>query len=84
VAQVRVSDCLDACERSNVVVVTPSTRGRAAGARPAWLGDVLDEDTAEAIVEWVAAGGPGVSDPPVVAELSLFAPSRRVRAGVQA
>ncbi len=82
VAQVRVSSCLDTCERSNVVVVTPSDAGRAAGARPAWLGDVLAEDATEEIVEWVRAGGPGVSDPPLAVDLRLFSPSRRVRAVV--
>lgn len=30
----RLSDCLDACERSNVMVVTPSPAGRRAGAGP--------------------------------------------------
>jgi len=33
-ARMRVSDCLDACERSNVIVVTPSAAGRRAGGRP--------------------------------------------------
>jgi (2Fe-2S) ferredoxin len=41
VAPVRVSACLDVCDQANVIVVHPSA-GRAAGARPVWLGLVND------------------------------------------
>ena len=58
-ARVRVTDCLDACERSNVVVVQPSPSGRASGGTPTWLGGVLDETSIQAIAAWAAAGGPG-------------------------
>lgn len=77
--QLRVSDCLDACEHSNVMIVTPSPAGRKAGARPVWLGEVLDEDTTAAVAEWVADGGPGVVDSPVTLDVHEFRPSRRVR-----
>lgn len=77
--RVRTSDCLDACTESNVVVVGPSVQGRAAGARPIWLSGVLDPCTAEEVVEWVRAGGPGVSDPPGLLGLAVFTPSRRAR-----
>ncbi len=78
--QVRTSECLDACERSNVVVVGPSPAGRRAGARPAWLCGVLHPDTVTDIVDWVRAGGPGVTDPPAMLDISEFTPSRRSRA----
>jgi (2Fe-2S) ferredoxin len=78
-ATVRVSDCLDVCERSNVIVLSPSPEGRAAGARPVWLGQVHDQDAVAEITDWVAAGGPGVAEPPPVLELYEFKPSRRVR-----
>ncbi|MDP9397786.1 MAG: (2Fe-2S) ferredoxin domain-containing protein [Actinomycetota bacterium] len=58
-ARVRVTDCLDACDRSNVVVVQPSPAGRALGGAPVWLGGVLDESAIRAIAAWAAAGGPG-------------------------
>lgn len=57
--KVVVSQCLLACERSNVVVVTPAAQARAAGARPVWLSSVLTDDAASAVVDWVIAGGPG-------------------------
>ncbi|GGV53395.1 hypothetical protein GCM10010293_66570 [Streptomyces griseoflavus] len=33
-ATVRVTDCLGACERADVVVVQPSAEGRGSGGRP--------------------------------------------------
>jgi (2Fe-2S) ferredoxin len=81
-ARVRVTDCLDACERSNVMVVSPSAAGRRAGARPVWLGQVLDDDATDDVIDWVTAGGPGVSEPPSVLDLYAFSPSKRVRRAV--
>ncbi|MGD9530772.1 hypothetical protein [Pseudonocardia sp.] len=77
--RVRVTDCLDACEHSNVVVVSPSSDGRRAGARPVWLSGVLREDDTEAVGAWVRAGGPGVVAPPGMLDLLTFTPSRRQR-----
>ncbi|CAL9371376.1 (2Fe-2S) ferredoxin domain-containing protein [Streptomyces pilosus] len=79
-ATVRVTDCLDACERANVVVVQPSAEGRGNGGRPVWLGLVNDPDTTADIVTWVEEGGPGLTDPPGILDLCVFHPSRRVRA----
>ncbi len=59
VANLRTTDCLGACERSNVVVVSPSRSGRKAGGRPVWLGTVLDPVTVDDISAWLRAGGPG-------------------------
>ncbi|MEV6840242.1 (2Fe-2S) ferredoxin domain-containing protein [Streptomyces sp. NPDC051133] len=81
-AQLRVTDCLDACEHANVVVVQPSAAGRAAGGRPVWLGLVNDPDATEDIAAWAEAGGPGLVDPPGVLDLYAFSPSRRVRRAV--
>jgi hypothetical protein len=74
---VRVSDCLDSCEHSNVVVVGPSAAGRRAGARPTWLLGVLDRKTTADIVTWVRGGGPGIAEPPAVLDLLVFTPARR-------
>jgi hypothetical protein len=54
-----VSQCLLACERSNVVVVAPARAERARGARPVWLSGVLTPAQTDAVVGWVQAGGPG-------------------------
>ncbi|MEV3855577.1 (2Fe-2S) ferredoxin domain-containing protein [Streptomyces sp. NPDC050095] len=78
-APVRISECLDVCDQANVVVVQPSAAGRAAGARPVWLGLVNDADATEDVLAWVRAGGPGVAPRPDILDLYVFAPPRRVR-----
>ncbi|QCX82699.1 hypothetical protein C9F11_45715 (plasmid) [Streptomyces sp. YIM 121038] len=79
VAMVRRTDCLDACERANVIVIQPSAEGRQAGGRPVWLGQVTDPDAAADITTWVKNGGPGLADPPDILDLYTFQPSRRVQ-----
>ncbi|MFD4130161.1 (2Fe-2S) ferredoxin domain-containing protein [Streptomyces globisporus] len=80
IATIRRTDCLDACERANVIVIQPSAEGRKAGGRPVWLGQVNDPGAAADITAWVRAGGPGMAEPPGVLDLYAFQPSRRVRA----
>jgi (2Fe-2S) ferredoxin len=80
-ASVRISDCLDVCERANVIVVQPSAAGRAAGARPVWLGYVNDPAATEDIAAWIRAGGPGIAVRPDVLDLYAFTPPRRARSG---
>ncbi|CAM5654757.1 hypothetical protein [Streptomyces hirsutus] len=74
---VRVSACLDVCEQANVIVVQPSAAGRAAGARPVWLGLVNDPDATEDIAAWARAGGPGVAPIPDILDLYAITPPRR-------
>lgn len=59
-----VVDCLDACERGDVVVVRPSTAGRAAGGAPAWFQKLADAEAMATVGEWLDAGGPGVAPQP--------------------
>ena len=80
VGRVRISDCLDVCEQSNVIVVSPAPAGRANGARPVWLGLIHDTDAVTDIADWIQAGGPGLAEPPAILDLYRFAPSRRIRA----
>lgn len=79
VAMVRRTDCLDACERANVIVIQPSAEGRKAGGRPVWLGQVNDSDAAADITTWVENGGPGLAEAPGILDLYAFTPSRRLR-----
>ena len=79
VAMVRRTDCLDACERANVIVIQPSPEGRRAGGRPVWLGQVNDPEAAADITTWVKNGGPGLAEAPDILDLYTFSPSRRVR-----
>jgi (2Fe-2S) ferredoxin len=72
--RVQVSDCLDACDRSNVLVVRPSAAGRRRGARPVWLGAVLRGEQVDAVTAWVRDGGPGVTDLPKPLRHLVFHP----------
>lgn len=76
IANVRVSDCLGPCERSNVVVVSPSQRGHRAGGRPTWLGYVLDASAEAQISAWLRDGGPGLAPTPEVLASAAFDPRR--------
>lgn len=64
VADLQLSECLDECERGDVVVARPSPEGRRLAGRPVWFerlaGDALTHDLAD----WLAGGGPGVLPPP--------------------
>jgi (2Fe-2S) ferredoxin len=61
VSNFRITDCLGPCERSNVLVVSPSKSGQRMGGRPTWLGFVLDEAAASDIAQWLCDGGPGLA-----------------------
>ncbi|HEU0101435.1 MAG TPA: (2Fe-2S) ferredoxin domain-containing protein [Mycobacteriales bacterium] len=61
--RVRVVDCLDECDRSNVVVLRGAS-GRAA-ERDAWLGGVLGSRATEALAGWLADGAEGPLPAPV-------------------
>jgi (2Fe-2S) ferredoxin len=76
---IRLTDCLGVCERSNVLVIQPSRIGRAAGGRPVWLGLVHDTEVIDDITTWITDGGPGLTDPPPILDLYQFTPSRRIR-----
>ena len=64
IADLRVTDCLGPCERSNVVVVSPSRGGHRRGGRSTWLGYVFDDTAGSAIASWLQGGGPGLADFP--------------------
>ncbi|MDL2076051.1 (2Fe-2S) ferredoxin domain-containing protein [Streptomyces sp. GXMU-J15] len=77
--RLRTTDCLGPCDQANVVVVAPSPAGRRAGGRPTWVGFATDTDSTEEIANWVAAGGPGVAEPPLTLELQFIDPPREGR-----
>jgi hypothetical protein len=73
---VRTTDCLGPCERSNVIVVQPSTRGRLAGGRALWLGWALDDDLLDLVISYARAGGPGLAELPAALDLHRTEPPR--------
>ncbi|MEU8238177.1 hypothetical protein AB0C07_08030 [Actinoplanes missouriensis] len=72
--RVRVSQCLDVCDQSNVIVVQPDPAARRAGARPVWFGLVHDDAVLDDLMTWVRAGGPGAAPIPPILELSVITP----------
>lgn len=74
---VRIVDCLDACDRSNVAVV------RRPGGRPAerdtWLGGLLTGRAGEALADWVAAGAVEPLPPALAGLRFRHVPPRRKR-----
>lgn len=80
-AEVVATECLWACDLSNVVVVNPSPAGRAAGAKPAWVTHVNTVERARLVVGWVRDGGPGLASPPdELGEVHTAAGLRRITA----
>ncbi|MFD8814505.1 (2Fe-2S) ferredoxin domain-containing protein [Streptomyces sp. NPDC059627] len=77
---VRTTDCLGPCDQANVLVVQPSAAGRRAGGRPVGVGFAMDDDCTDEVLTWAAAGGPGMSEPPVTLELQFIRPPRGARA----
>lgn len=77
-AQTVTTDCLWACDLSNVVVVNPSPAGRSRGARPAWVAEVNSVERARIVAAWVRAGGPGLADPPAGLDVRTAAGLRRL------
>jgi len=53
---VRVVDCLDECDRSNVVVVRRP--GRLVRDRDTWFGSVLTDGATDALAAWLHEGAP--------------------------
>ncbi|GAA3226145.1 hypothetical protein ACFP63_05670 [Oerskovia jenensis] len=67
-------DCLDACERGDVVVVRPAPSARAEHG-PVWFERLAGEEASGSLHRWVRAGGPGRSPlPGDLAPLRIDAP----------
>lgn len=63
-ARLTLSECLDECNRGDVVVARPSTTGRANGAKPVWFERLAGEQTTAALARWLDGGGPGLAPVP--------------------
>jgi predicted metal-binding protein len=69
--RLRVTECLDACDRSNVVVLRDGDSTR-------WLGGVLAVEQLRALCEWLASGRGGEAMPERLQPL-LFEPEESAR-----
>ncbi len=73
--EVRVVDCLDECDRSNVVVVRRA--GRRTAERDTWLGGVLSDAATDALTAWVADGAVEPLPPRLAGHRFRHLPPRR-------
>lgn len=64
VARLTFVDCLDECERGDVVVARPTAHCRRAGVAPVWFERLAGDDATEALAAWLRRGGPGGGPPP--------------------
>ena len=52
-------ECLDECERGDVVVARPTGPCRRAGAVPVWFEQLAGDDATAHLARWLGQGGPG-------------------------
>jgi (2Fe-2S) ferredoxin len=64
VARLTTVDCLDECERGDVVVARPSARRRGDGAGPVWFERLAGPEVTAELGGWLRAGGPGAAPVP--------------------
>ena len=70
--RLRRVECLDECERGDVVVVRPAANHRAAGAAPVWLERLAGADLTEVLARYLRDGGPGACPiPPALRALTI-------------
>lgn len=71
-ARLTLSDCLDECERGDVVVARPRPAQRGVTARPVWFERLAGEELTCELASWLEAGGPGGADvPPALRALQI-------------
>lgn len=64
VARLTFVDCLDECERGDVVVARPTAHCRRAGVAPVWFERLAGDGPTAALAGWLRQGGPGGGPPP--------------------
>jgi len=64
VADLSLSECLDECERGDVVVARPSPEGRRLAGRPVWFERLAGDALTDELADWLQSGGPGVLPTP--------------------
>jgi predicted metal-binding protein len=74
--ELRIVDCLDECDRSNVAVVRRPSAARK--DRDTWLGGLLIPSATEALAEWVRDGAQGLP-PRMEAHVFRHVPPRKKR-----
>ena len=63
-AGLTLSECLDRCERGDVVVVRPRPGRSRRDARPTWFERLAGDEPTRELADRLAAGGPGEAEVP--------------------
>jgi hypothetical protein len=61
-------ECLDECERGDVVVARPTAAHRRGGARPVWFEQLAGDGPTQDLEDWLVQGGPGAVPLPTALE----------------
>jgi len=64
VLRLTTAECLDECERGDVVVARPGPGCRGPEARPVWFERLAGDHLTARLADWLVAGGPGVAHVP--------------------
>jgi (2Fe-2S) ferredoxin len=59
VARLTLSECLDECERGDVVVARPTAVARGTAGRPVWFERLAGDEPTATLCRWLGEGGPG-------------------------
>jgi hypothetical protein len=64
VARLTLVECLDECERGDVVVARPAAQRRGEGAAPVWFERLAGDAATAELRGWLTDGGPGAAPLP--------------------
>lgn len=64
VARLTFVECLDECERGDVIVARPAATCRRAGARSVWFERLAGDEATAELGDWLRSGGPGATGLP--------------------
>jgi len=71
-ARLTLVECLDECERGDVVVARPTAERRGAGEPPVWFERLAGDRASGALEAWLRDGGPGARPlPPELAACAI-------------
>ncbi|WP_315092808.1 hypothetical protein [uncultured Cellulomonas sp.] len=68
VARLTLAECLDECNRGDVIVARSARSGRRRSGRPVWLERVAGDELTGALANWLDQGGPGRAPMPASLE----------------
>ncbi|KQY25290.1 hypothetical protein ASD16_07660 [Cellulomonas sp. Root485] len=78
-ARLTLAECLDECDRGDVIVARSARSARRRSARPVWLERVAGDELTASLTTWLARGGPGQAPLPAALEAHVIDRSASAR-----